>query len=334
MSKRLSIIIPLYNSAQWLPKCLESVLNQDIPKDDMEIICINDGSPDNSADIARAYQKQYPSAIVVLDQENQGPSGARNNGLRHATGEYLCFVDPDDYVSPNVYGALLCQMEQEQLDMLCYNYYTEDEHYSPIVESKGLVPMDYTSQIMTGHEFIANRLKIHCYIWLYIFRRRIITDNKIWCYTGDYCDDTPWLPQVLLQAERVNCTSLQVQHYIIRSDSLVRTKSDRMIQRKINGHYFLVTTLLKQMESITDKGVLSWYQYMLSHCVISLLYMGSLENPFRLSEILKFIQEKKLLPLSTIKSPKHTRWKLIMVNLCPRLYCWLLRMKNSRNMID
>ena len=113
MKKTLSFIIPLYNSSQWLSKCLYSVLNQDIPESEMEIICVNDGSPDNSADIAREIANEHPS-IIVIDQENQGPSGARNTGMRHATGKYLCFVDPDDYVEPNVYGGLIKQMEEQQ----------------------------------------------------------------------------------------------------------------------------------------------------------------------------------------------------------------------------
>ena len=95
--KVLSFIIPLYNSSQWLRKCLDSVLKQDIPLEQMEVICVNDGSPDNSADIACEYGKKYPNTILVLNQENQGPAGARNNGIRHAKGKYLCFFDPDDH---------------------------------------------------------------------------------------------------------------------------------------------------------------------------------------------------------------------------------------------
>ena len=98
--KKLSVIIPLYNSAKWLPKCLDSVLDQDVPLDELEVICVNDGSPDNSEQVALQYKEKYPDTIVVISQENQGPSGARNNGMKHATGKYLCFVDPDDYVEP------------------------------------------------------------------------------------------------------------------------------------------------------------------------------------------------------------------------------------------
>ena len=142
--KLLSVIIPLYNSSKWLPKCLDSVLSQDIPKELLEVICINDGSPDNSAQIARRYREDYPQSVVVLDQENQGPSGARNNGMRHATGKYLCFVDPDDYVEPQVFGRLVRQMEEERLDMLRFDYQIVSEDYKPIRKRDFELEFDYS----------------------------------------------------------------------------------------------------------------------------------------------------------------------------------------------
>ena len=183
--KVLSFIIPLYNSAKWLRKCLDSVLEQDIPLEQLEVICVNDGSPDNSADIVREYSKEYPDTILVLDQKNQGPSGARNNGMRHATGKYLCFVDPDDYVEPNVYGKLVNQMEDEQLDMLRFNYQSVDENYQPVEKPAFEKLFDYSPNLMSGAEFIATRLDIACNIWRYMYRREIITENGIWCFTGD-----------------------------------------------------------------------------------------------------------------------------------------------------
>ena len=237
--KKLSFIIPLYNSAQWLEKCLYSVLNQDIPEADMEIICINDGSPDHSADLAREIAKEHP-CIIVIDQENQGPSGARNNGMRHATGKYLCFVDPDDFVEPNVYGSLIKQMEEQQLDMLRFDYQVVNEHYKIIPKRAFELQFDYTPQLMTGTEFLSDRLDIACNIWRYIYRTAIITENNIWCYTGDYYDDTPWLPLVLMKAERMNICSTVVYDYLERSDSLVNAKSDKAVQRKIDGGFMLL----------------------------------------------------------------------------------------------
>ncbi len=322
--KRLSIIIPLYNSAKWLPKCLNSVLRQDIPIQDLEIICINDGSPDNSAEIARSFQQKYPQSIIVLAQENQGPSGARNNGIRHATGEYICFVDPDDYVTENSYGALLDQMDREQLDALRFNYFVENENYQPISETKHPLNFNYSSQLMTGNEFIATRLQAACYIWTYIFRRCIITDNQIWCYVGDYYDDTPWLPRVLMKAERMNVVDTKVHHYMLRADSLVRTKSPIMIERKLMGSFFLIDTLQKQMVSITDNGVLSWYEYMLAHCTLGLLSYVVGASQERKKEIFGYVKEHNLLPLHYGKCTPRIQRRCRLVNVSPWLYCFLL----------
>lgn len=324
--KRLSIIIPLYNSAKWLSKCINSVLCQDVPIQDLEIICINDGSPDNSAEIARSFQQKYPQSIIVLDQENQGPSGARNNGIKHATGEYVCFVDPDDYVTENSYGTLLDQMDREQLDALRFNYFVENEEYQPISETKHPLNFNYSSQLMTGNEFIATRLQVACYIWTYIFRRRIITDNQIWCYVGDYYDDTPWLPRVLMKAERMNIVDIKVQHYIIRSNSLVRAKSPTMIERKLKGSFFLIDTLQKQMVSIMDKGVLSWYEYMLAHCTLGLISHAVGATKIRKEEIMNFIKEHNLLPLHYDKCTPRNKYRCWLMNINPRLYLFFLRL--------
>ena len=256
--KILSYIIPLYNSATWLPKCLYSVLNQDIPEDDVEIICINDGSPDNSAEIAREIAKEHP-CIIVIDQENQGPSGARNTGMRAATGKYLCFVDPDDFVEPNVYGGLLKQMEKEQLDMLRFNYQVVNEKYEVIPKRPFEYKFDYTPQLMTGTQFLSERLDIACNIWRYIYRRNIIVDNNIWCFVGDYYDDTPWLPLVLMKAERMNICDTVVYDYLERSDSLVNARSPKAVQRQIDGNFLLLEILQDELTTINDQGVRQWY---------------------------------------------------------------------------
>ena len=247
----LSFIIPLYNSAQWLHKCLYSVLNQDIPESEMEIICVNDGSPDNSADLAREIAKEHP-AIFVIDQENQGPSGARNTGMRHATGKYLCFVDPDDYVEPNVYGGLVKQMEEQQLDMLRFDFQIVNENYEVVPKRPFELKFDYTPQLMTGTQFLAERLDIACNIWRYMYRTEIIVKNNIWCYVGDYYDDTPWLPLVLMKAERMNICNTVVYDYLERSDSLVNAKSPQAVQRKIDGGIMLLEILSEQIKSIID----------------------------------------------------------------------------------
>ena len=326
--KTLSFIIPLYNSAQWLQKCLYSVLNQDIPESEMEIICINDGSPDNSADIAREIAREHPS-IIVIDQENQGPSGARNNGMRHATGKYLCFVDPDDYVEPNVYGGLIKQMEEQQLDMLRFDYQIVDENYNLVPKRPFELKFDYTPQLMTGTEFLINRLDIACNIWRYIYRTDIITKNNIWCYTGDYYDDTPWLPLVLMKAERMNICDTVVYDYLERSDSLVNAKSPKAVQRKIDGGLMLLEILTRQLKSIDNKGVRGWYDTIIAHATSSLLTLVGIYKYANRNQYLKRLKQLNLFPLSTCKTEKKAQRKIRTINLCPQLFLLLVHLKNK-----
>ena len=325
--KKLSFIIPLYNSALWLEKCLYSVLNQDIPESEMEIICVTDGSPDNSAELAREIAKDHPS-IVVINQENQGPSGARNTGMRHATGKYLCFVDPDDFVEPNVYGGLVRQMEDEQLDMLRFDYQIVDENYNLVPKRPFELEFDYTPQLMTGTEFLTNRLDIACNIWRYVYRTDIITKNNIWCYTGDYYDDTPWLPLVLMKAERMNICDTVVYDYLERSDSLVNAKSPKAVQRKIDGGIMLLEILREQLKTIDHEGVCRWYKMVITLSVISLMTLiGTYQYNNRNKYLLK-IDQLNLFPLSNINQVKKAERKLRLLNLSPRLFLWLLHIKS------
>ena len=328
MKKTLSFIIPLYNSAQWLPKCLYSVLNQDIPESEMEIICVNDGSPDNSAEIAREIAEEHP-CIIVIDQENQGPSGARNTGMRHATGKYLCFVDPDDFVEPNVYGGLIKQMEEQQLDMLRFDYQVVNEHYEIIPKRPFELKFDYTPQLMTGTQFLAERLDIACNIWRYIYRTDIIIKNDIWCYVGDYYDDTPWLPLVLMKAERMNICNTVVYDYLERSDSLVNAKSPRAVQRKIDGGLMLLEILTEQLKSITDVGVRSWYDRMISHSVVSLMTLIGVYQYDNRKEFLQQLNRWHIFQLMK-HSDNRQSTKVRLLNYSPRLFLWLMHIKNKQ----
>ncbi len=327
--KTLSFIIPFYNSASWLPKCLYSVLKQDIPETEIEIICINDGSPDNSADVAREIAKDHP-CIIVIDQENQGPSGARNTGMRHATGKYLCFVDPDDYVEPNVYGQLIKQMEEEKLDMLRFNYQIVNEHYEVIPKRPFELQFDYTPQLMTGTQFLSERLDIACNIWRYIYRTEIIVKNNIWCYVGDYYDDTPWLPLVLQKAKRMNICNTIVYNYLERSNSLVNAKSPKAVQQKIDGNFMLLEILTTQLKTTDDLALHKWYQMIIAHSVTSLMTLIAVYQFNRKNIYIERIKQLQLFPLSQYKTSKRTAIKILLINHSPNLYCWLLHVKNKR----
>ena len=119
----LSVIIPVFNAEKYLSECLDSLLVQDINRDDYEIICVNDGSTDRSLEILREYETKYAN-ILVLDQCNKGICQARNAGFERAQGDYVWFFDSDDFVQDSAFGKLKNITAQSHCDMLTVGCYT------------------------------------------------------------------------------------------------------------------------------------------------------------------------------------------------------------------
>lgn len=327
---RLSIVVNMYNTAQFIPKCLNSLINQDIPGNSYEIILVDDGSTDNSLELANTYlneKRNYPSwpDIRICSHPNKGLAGARNTGVDAATGEYLCFVDPDDYIEENSLASLLQQMDEEQLDILRFNYQKVDENYQYLADSELEANFNYSSQIMSGNEFMKNRLTTTCYVWAYIYRLDLIKQHNIRFIEGCYFDDTPWLPRVLQKVERINCTPVRHQYYLQRSGSLVHTVNREAILRKINGHLELIDTLVEQ-QTLADVQTRPWYKMMLSHVCVSILSSIAINDYVNRKKYLRRIQS--LLPLSKYKATSKVVSKIRLINICPRLFLWLLHIKH------
>lgn len=146
----LSIIIPVYNVEKYLAECLDSCLNQGLPAEDYEILCVNDGSPDGSAEILSAYERRYPN-IRVLTKENGGVSSARNLGLDHAQGDYVWFVDADDVIIQESLGLFYEQAKisefPDRMKMLAFEFY--DEFSSEIINEPKNEPLDGGDNLIT-----------------------------------------------------------------------------------------------------------------------------------------------------------------------------------------
>ena len=120
---KVSIIVPIYNVEGYIEKCLETLVNQTL--EDIEIILVNDGSTDNSELIAKRFFEKYPEKIVYLEKENGGLSDARNYGIPYSKGEYIAFLDSDDYVEKNMYEEMYELAKRENSDMVQCNFYWE-----------------------------------------------------------------------------------------------------------------------------------------------------------------------------------------------------------------
>lgn len=126
MNKRVSIVVPVYNSHATLPKCLDSLISQTYQN--IEIICVNDKSKDNSIDIIREYQQKDPRVVLIDHEENKNAGGARNSGIKAATGTYVCFVDNDDWLATDAIEILINESNDCIIDLVAPNwcqYYNE-----------------------------------------------------------------------------------------------------------------------------------------------------------------------------------------------------------------
>ena len=329
---RLSIVVNMYNTAPYLPKCMDTLLHQDIKGDEYEIILVDDGSTDESLLLAKKYVLQgenNPSwpLIRICAHANKGLAGARNTGVDAAIGEYLCFVDPDDYIEKNSLSALIQQMDDEQLDMLRFNYQKVDEEGNLVADSKMEANFDYSSRVMTGKEFMVQHLTTTCYVWAYIYRLDMIKKNNIRFIEGGYFDDTPWLPRVLQKAKRINCTPIRHQYYLQRGGSLVHTMSHESILRKVNGQLNLIDVLLEQLYQSTI-DIHQWYKMMLAHTCVSMLTSVAVFDYANKDYYLNKV--KKLFPLKVNSACSSNLNKIRLLNVCPKLFLWLIHVKNKK----
>lgn len=124
---KLTFILPCYNVAPYFGRCIESIEHQDIPQTEYEVVCVDDCSTDNTVQVIREYQQQYPNIRLICHTENKNAGGARNTAINVARGAYIWCVDPDDSIQPNVLGSLLAKTEDSRLDLLFFNLLCHEE---------------------------------------------------------------------------------------------------------------------------------------------------------------------------------------------------------------
>lgn len=206
---KYSFIVPVYNTANYLSKCLDSILNQTYKN--FEIIIINDGSPDESINIIKDYQTKHDN-IILIDKENEGLSVARNCGIKKATGDYLIFVDSDDYVDVN----LLLNLENEikGVDVLRYQVIMEFSEGEKKLECKE-DGFDETNGF-DAFKYLENYYFVDA-AWCYAFKRQYFVENNFYFKKGMYHEDFGVIPYVILKARKVKSISYLGYHKVIKS---------------------------------------------------------------------------------------------------------------------
>lgn len=329
---KLSIIVPIYNVAPYLRKCVDSLLTQDIA--DYEIILVDDGSTDNSGAIAdelTAYPQPLPKRrgvlMKVIHQENKGLSAARNTGIAVAQGEYIMFVDSDDYLQPNVLGVLMEQIERDKLDVLRFRYQNVRESGEAFVPHEGMKVdyNDYCRVPTDGLSFLTDRVGIQCYAWQFVVSATLC--KKELFTPGIYFEDTDWTPRMLLHAKRVASTELVVYNYLWREGSITLSQKDIQKQRKqLHDKIDLLRKLNNWGNQVADRR---WFDGMISGLMVNIV--GIIASTFyaERKEYLQQIKAMHLLPLSTYHIAPRAQRKVKLINLSIDLAMWVLHLKEK-----
>ncbi len=214
MSPLVSIIIPVYNATAYVSACLESLLAQRYQN--LEIICVNDGSTDDSAKILQNLSN-VDSRITLLSQSNQGPSCARNTGLSIASGEYVYFLDSDDKLDKTMVERCVAILEKSQADIVAFDIQTVDETGRGFQAFEQRNQLFRDGEVISGLDFLWRESEVskQTAVWSYFFRRKLIEANKIRFYPHIIHEDELFHYQFLISPD-IQVTYLSEKLYLRR----------------------------------------------------------------------------------------------------------------------
>ena len=210
---KVSVIVPIYNVENYIKKCLESLVNQTL--NELQIILVNDGSKDKSGNIAKEYADKFPEKIIYLEKKNGGLSDARNFGIPYAKGEYIAFLDSDDYIDLNAYETMYNKAIEEDSDLVECNFIWEYDN-----KIKKDVRIEYSNK----KEMLAF---IRVVAWNKLIKRKLIVDKNILFPKGLRYEDVAFFYQLVPYLNKVAFVKKCFIHYVQRKDSIANTQNIR-----------------------------------------------------------------------------------------------------------
>ncbi len=227
---KVSVIVPIYNVEQYLARCLDSILSQSFA--DIEVVCVDDGSPDDSISIAEDYARR-DSRIRIIRQENKGLGGARNTGIDNATGQYVAFIDSDDYISEDYFGNLCEAAAKYDADIVTATLVKRCKTHI-----KYLVKNDTERVVDDKNErFRVCACPPDFHVTNKIFRTEMLRRNGMRFPEHTYFEDVVFMAKALIAANRLVTIPTAEYWYIENSESITRTRQTPKKQSdKYNGH--------------------------------------------------------------------------------------------------
>lgn len=240
----VSIIIPVYNVEKYLKDCLNSVINQTYKN--LEIICVNDGSKDNSLSILEEYA-QKDNRIKIINQENQGLSAARNTGLNNITGDYATFLDSDDWISLDYIEKLHSAITRNDCDIAVATIIRKREHSQKY-------RVHYTEEkIYTSFEekIKACNIPTCCYVWNKLYKKELIKNNYF--TVGRYFEDVLWIPEIIKKSNKLVTVPDIAHYYRVNSTSIVKTPSKKKQDDSYFAKKYITEYLAKNNVTLSKK---------------------------------------------------------------------------------
>lgn len=221
--KLISVIIPVYNTSEYIKRCIDSIGGQTYRN--LEIICIDDGSTDGSGEILDGLGEK-DRRIIVIHNQNTGVSNARNTGLTHANGDFIGFVDSDDWIEPCMFEKLFYTMEKHNVDIGTVNYYIDQGTSSRIASNKKSVMSDVSINTRDFLRYIYERdtyKGVAGYLWTRLFKREILYGNPPLRFKKEYggTDDIVFVAEASIRSNKYCYIDEPLYHYYQREGSIV-----------------------------------------------------------------------------------------------------------------
>lgn len=241
----LSIVIPIYNGEKVITRCLNSIWDQGLDENQYEVICVNDCSVDNTVDIITKIRQSHPNLRLLLNSENKRAGGSRNYGVQQAKGDYIVFIDADDYFHHDSLHMISNYLNHTDLDILMCDFARETEFQS---NNDIFLNFPY-HHIMSGRDFlISNSCPFGpC---KYIFKRELMCKNSIYFEEKVCCEDVDWVHKLTLSANRIQYQPILLSHVIINEDS--QTANEHKNLRPISEKFFAGYRMYKLSENYYD----------------------------------------------------------------------------------
>ena len=246
---KLSIIVPVYNVQDYLKTCITSLFNQNIDTYEYEVIAVNDGSTDNSLAILESLKKIFD--IKIITQENQGLSGARNTGIDAALGEYLLFIDSDDYILKNTLKEALNISQKKDLDILEFGI-------NGVTKSDELVftnKITTNGKVLSGEKYIAsiNFINSACNKF---YKREFLNKHHLRFMENVFIEDIEFNSRTIFKAEKIQAIDTIIGHWLQREGSITRTNDFGKIKKMIYDIHTVLTSINNFNETqITSKSI-------------------------------------------------------------------------------